>query len=163
MGTDGSNLASTRKQVLLFTDGSCLGNPGPGGYGALLKYGKNEKTLAQGYKLTTNNRMELLAAITGLETLKSPCLVSLTTDSQYVRQGITRWIHGWKRKNWKTSNKTPVKNVDLWKRLDKQAQRHDIEWHWIKGHSGHIENDRCDKLARDAASGSHLLDDEGYQ
>jgi ribonuclease HI len=163
MRDDGSKLTSRRKQVALFTDGSCLGNPGPGGYGALLKYGEHEKTLAQGFHLTTNNRMELLAAIVGLEALKSPCEVSLTTDSQYVRQGITKWIHGWKRKNWQTANKTPVKNVDLWQRLDKQAQRHEIEWHWIKGHSGHAENERCDQLARDAASRNHLLIDEGYR
>ncbi|WP_026970369.1 ribonuclease HI [Aliagarivorans marinus] len=151
-----------QQEVEVFTDGSCLGNPGPGGYGAILTYGAHRKELSQGYKRTTNNRMELLAAIVALESLKRPCKVTLTTDSQYVRQGITSWLAGWKRKGWKTASKQPVKNVDLWKRLDAASQQHDVDWKWVKGHSGHPENERCDDLARDAASGSDLLVDEGY-
>ncbi|NTS77638.1 ribonuclease HI [Catenovulum sp. SM1970] len=151
------------KTVHLFTDGSCLGNPGPGGYGAVLKFGPHSKELSQGYKLTTNNRMEMLATIVGLETLTEPCKVHLTTDSQYVKNGITQWIHGWKKKGWKTADKKPVKNVDLWQRLDQAVSKHDVEWHWVKGHSGHEENERCDDLARDAAGSSDLLEDEGYQ
>ncbi|WP_026957317.1 ribonuclease HI [Aliagarivorans taiwanensis] len=152
-----------QQEVEVFTDGSCLGNPGPGGYGAILTYGAHRKELSQGYKRTTNNRMELLAAIVALESLKRPCKVTLTTDSQYVRQGITSWLAGWKRKGWKTASKQPVKNVDLWKRLDAASQQHDVDWQWVKGHSGHPENERCDDLARDAASGRDLLVDEGYQ
>ncbi|AWB67835.1 ribonuclease HI [Saccharobesus litoralis] len=150
------------KKVYLYTDGSCLGNPGPGGYGAVLRYGKHEKELSQGYQLTTNNRMELLAAIVGLESLTEPCDVTLTTDSQYVKNGINQWIHGWKRKGWKTADKKPVKNVDLWKRLDEAANKHKVDWQWVKGHAGHAENERCDDLARDAASSSELLEDSGY-
>ena len=150
------------KQVSLYTDGSCLGNPGPGGYGALLIYQHHRKELSQGYRLTTNNRMELLAAIAGLQALQEPCHVRLTTDSQYVRQGITQWIHNWKRRGWLTANKDPVKNVDLWKLLDNEVQRHQIEWHWVKGHSGHPENERCDELARNAAEGEEQLEDTGY-
>ncbi|GKX57049.1 ribonuclease H [Leminorella grimontii] len=149
------------KQVEIFTDGSCLGNPGPGGYGAILRYKQHEKTLSAGYFLTTNNRMELLAAITALESLKSPCQVSLSTDSQYVRQGIMSWIHNWKKRGWKTADKKPVKNVDLWMRLDSAIGHHQVEWHWVKGHAGHEENERCDELARTAAS-SPTLTDEGY-
>lgn len=151
------------KQVSLFTDGSCLGNPGPGGYAAVLIYKQHRKELSQGYRLTTNNRMELMAAIAGLESLQEPCLIHLTTDSQYVKQGITQWIQGWKRKGWLTANKDPVKNVDLWKRLDALVQHHQIEWHWVKGHSGHDENERCDELARAAATSATLLEDTGYQ
>ncbi|EHM46225.1 ribonuclease HI [Hafnia alvei ATCC 51873] len=150
------------KQVEIFTDGSCLGNPGPGGYGAILRYKQHEKTLSAGYYLTTNNRMELMAAIVALETLKDPCSVILCSDSQYVRQGITQWIHNWKKRGWKTADKKPVKNVDLWQRLDLAIQPHKIEWVWIKGHAGHIENERCDELAR-AAAGSPDRDDTGYQ
>ncbi|MGP7733252.1 ribonuclease HI [Oceanimonas smirnovii] len=151
------------KQVQLYTDGSCLGNPGPGGYGAVLIYKQHRKELSGGFRLTTNNRMELLAAIEGLNALSSPCEVSLTTDSQYVRQGITQWISGWKRNNWRTSAKTPVKNADLWQQLDDACQRHKVEWHWVKGHSGHPENERCDDLAREAAmkESSHR-EDTGY-
>ncbi len=151
------------KQITLFTDGSCLGNPGPGGYGSILIYKGHTKELAQGYELTTNNRMELMAAIAGLQALNEPCQVSLTTDSQYVRQGITQWIHGWKKKGWKTANREPVKNVDLWLLLDAEIQRHDVEWHWVKGHSGHPENERCDELARNAATAESRLVDTGYQ
>lgn len=155
------SLPDMLKQVEIFTDGSCLGNPGPGGYGAILRYKQHEKTLSAGYFLTTNNRMELLAAITALETLTAPCRVSLSTDSQYVRQGIMNWIHNWKKRGWKTADKKPVKNVDLWLRLDAAIVRHDIEWHWVKGHAGHEENERCDLLAK-AAAENPTLTDEGY-
>lgn len=151
------------KQISLFTDGSCLGNPGPGGYGAILVYKQHQKELSQGYRLTTNNRMELMAAIAGLQSLQEPCMVRLTTDSQYVKQGITQWIQNWKRRGWLTASKEPVKNVDLWKLLDTEVQRHQVDWHWVKGHSGHDENERCDILARDAAMSHDLREDTGYQ
>lgn len=150
------------KQVEIFTDGSCLGNPGPGGYGVVLRYKQHEKTLSGGYRLTTNNRMELMAAIAALETLTTPCTVTLSTDSQYVRQGITRWIHNWKLKGWKTADKKPVKNIDLWQRLDTAIQHHTLQWEWVKGHAGHPENERCDELARQAAS-NPTQDDTGYK
>lgn len=150
------------KSVSIYTDGSCLGNPGPGGYGAVLKYGKHSKELSAGFKLTTNNRMELLAAIVALEALKTPCDVTLTTDSQYVRKGITEWIGNWKRRNWRTADKKPVKNKDLWQRLDSAVQHHKIQWNWVKGHSGHPENERCDDLARNAAQGTDLATDSGF-
>ncbi|MGF1760596.1 ribonuclease HI [Photobacterium sagamiensis] len=151
------------KQVEIFTDGSCLGNPGPGGYGTVLRYKQHEKELNEGFFMTTNNRMELLAAIVGLSSLKEACNVDLTTDSQYVRQGITQWIHNWKKRNWQTAGKQPVKNADLWQRLDKETQRHiEVNWHWVKGHAGHTENERCDELARSAAE-SPTKDDVGYQ
>ena len=135
------------KSVEIFTDGACRGNPGPGGWGALLRFNGSEKQLFGGERDTTNNRMELNAAIEALKALKEPCTVALTTDSQYVRKGITEWIAGWKRKGWKTANRKPVKNIDLWQALDEQAQRHQIEWHWVKGHSGHRENEIADQLA----------------
>ncbi|MDW6093609.1 ribonuclease HI [Vibrio rhizosphaerae] len=150
------------KQVEIFTDGSCLGNPGPGGYGIVLRYKSTEKNLSQGFRLTTNNRMEMMAAVVALKSLKESCHVILTTDSQYVRQGITQWIHNWKKKGWKTADKKPVKNADLWQALDKETQRHQVEWHWVKGHAGHRENEICDELARTAAE-SPTADDEGYQ
>ena len=153
----------TSKEVAIFTDGSCLGNPGPGGYGAILSYKGKRRELSAGFTLTTNNRMELLAAIIALETLKEPCKVILTTDSQYVRQGILSWLKGWKAKNWKTANRKPVKNKDLWQRLDAACQRHQIEWKWVKGHSGHPENERCDQLARTAAESDAPATDEGYE
>ncbi|HHZ8353946.1 TPA: ribonuclease HI [Morganella morganii] len=149
-------------KVEIFTDGSCLGNPGPGGYGALLRYKGREKMLSEGFFLTTNNRMELLAAIMALETLKRPCDIVLTTDSQYVRQGITQWIHNWKRRGWRKADKSPVVNVDLWQRLDSAITRHQIDWQWVKGHAGHPENERCDELAR-AAAESPSQNDTGYQ
>ena len=149
-------------KVEIFTDGSCLGNPGPGGYGALLRYKGHEKALSEGFFLTTNNRMELLAAIVALETLKRPCDIVLTTDSQYVRQGITQWFHNWKRRGWRKADKSPVVNVDLWQRLDAAITRHQIDWQWVKGHAGHPENERCDELAR-AAAESPSQDDTGYQ
>ena len=156
-------MVTEMKKIELFTDGSCLGNPGPGGYGALLRYDQHEKRLSAGFKLTTNNRMEMLAAIEGLKQLKQACEVSLTTDSQYLRQGITSWIHNWKKRGWKTASKAPVKNVDLWKQLDELSQIHKIQWHWVRGHTGHAENEICDDLARTAAEGKILAIDEGYK
>jgi ribonuclease HI len=135
------------KTVEMFTDGACRGNPGPGGWGALLRYKGKEKELYGGAADTTNNRMELMAAIEGLRALTQPCRVELTTDSQYVRKGITEWIGNWKAKGWKTAARKPVKNADLWRALDEQNQRHDIRWHWVKGHSGHLENEIADQLA----------------
>ncbi|WP_432459857.1 ribonuclease HI [Agarivorans sp. QJM3NY_25] len=151
------------KEVHLFTDGSCLGNPGPGGYAALLIYQQHQKELSQGYRLTTNNRMEMLAAIVGLESLRQSCKVILTTDSQYLRQGITQWIHHWKKRGWKTASQQAVKNVDLWQRLDKVSQIHQIEWRWVKGHAGHFENERVDQLARSAATAQTLQIDCDYE
>jgi ribonuclease HI len=139
-----------KQKVQVFTDGACRGNPGPGGWGALLRYGGNEKELYGAERDTTNNRMELMAAIQALESLKRPCEVTLTTDSQYVRKGITEWIANWKRRGWRTADKKPVKNQDLWQRLDEAAHRHHVHWHWIKGHSGHAENERVDALANKA-------------
>jgi ribonuclease HI len=133
--------------VHIWTDGACKGNPGPGGWGALLRYGKTERELCGGEAHTTNNRMELLAAISALEALKRPCIVHLTTDSQYVRQGMLEWLTNWRRKNWRRADGKPVKNADLWMRLDEAAARHDMHWHWIKGHAGHPENERADDLA----------------
>jgi ribonuclease HI len=135
------------KTVELFTDGACRGNPGPGGWGVLLRYQKKERELWGGEPETTNNRMELQAAIEGLRALSEPCRVELTTDSQYVRKGITEWISAWKQRGWRTAAKKPVKNVELWQLLDAEARRHQVEWHWVKGHSGHRENDIADGLA----------------
>jgi ribonuclease HI len=135
------------KTVEAFTDGACSGNPGPGGWGALLRYDGNERELCGGEEETTNNRMELLAAIEALSALKQPCHVRLTTDSTYVKDGITKWLENWKRNGWKTAAKKPVKNQDLWIRLDEQSSRHRIEWCWVKGHSGHPGNERADTLA----------------
>jgi ribonuclease HI len=136
--------------VEIFTDGACSGNPGPGGWGAVLRWRGVERELSGAEAATTNNRMELMAAIAALEALKRPSKVDLTSDSTYLRDGITKWIHAWRAKGWKTAGKKPVKNQDLWLRLDEVAKRHDIEWHWVKGHAGHAENERADKLARDA-------------
>ena len=133
--------------VEIYTDGACKGNPGPGGWGVLMVYKGVEKELWGGERETTNNRMELMAAIQGLMALKRECEVVLTTDSQYVRQGITEWLQGWKARGWRTASKQPVKNVDLWQALDREAQRHRIEWRWVKGHSGHRENEIADQLA----------------
>jgi ribonuclease HI len=135
------------KQVEIFTDGACRGNPGPGGWGALMRYQGHEKPLYGGEKDTTNNRMELTAAIEGLKALDEACDVQLTTDSQYVRKGITEWMANWKARGWKTASKKPVKNVDLWQALEQQVARHQVEWHWVKGHSGHRENEIADQLA----------------
>jgi len=136
--------------VEIHTDGACRGNPGPGGWGAVLGYGDHETELLGAERNTTNNRMELMAAIQALETLKRPCEVTLTTDSQYVRKGITEWLPNWKRRGWKTADKKPVKNQDLWQRLEAAADKHQVQWKWIKGHSGHAENERADKLANRA-------------
>jgi len=134
--------------VEIFTDGACSGNPGPGGWGAILRFRGQEKELSGGETPTTNNRMELMAAIEGLKALKRPAQVRVWTDSVYVRDGITKWVHGWKRSGWKTADKKPVKNVDLWQALLEAAKPHDVEWRWIKGHAGHPENERADALAR---------------
>ena len=136
--------------VEIFTDGACSGNPGPGGWGAILRYKGHEKELSGGETATTNNRMELMAAIAALEALKKPTRVRIFTDSQYVHNGIRTWIHDWKKRGWKTAGKKPVKNIDLWQRLEAALETHDIEWHWIRGHSGHPENERADALARKA-------------
>jgi ribonuclease HI len=139
--------AGAREAVVIYTDGACKGNPGPGGWGVLLRYGGRERELYGGERATTNNRMELTAVIRALESLKRPCEVDLFTDSQYVRNGIMTWIRDWKRRGWKTADRKPVKNVDLWETLDVLAAAHVVRWHWVKGHSGHPENDRVDALA----------------
>jgi len=136
-------------RVSIWTDGACSGNPGPGGWGAVLRYGEREKELKGGEALTTNNRMELTAAIEALESLTRPCVVSLHTDSQYVRGGITGWLEGWKRNGWRTSERKPVKNEDLWRRLDAAAAKHDVDWLWVRGHAGDPDNERADVLARE--------------
>jgi len=143
--------ARTLQKVEVFTDGACLGNPGPGGWAALLRAGTREKALVGAEAMTTNNRMELMAAIAGIEALKRACTVDLTTDSQYVRRGVEEWMPRWKANGWKTSDKQPVKNRDLWERLDAALASHDVRWHWVKGHAGHVENERVDVLAREAA------------
>ncbi len=139
--------------VEIFTDGACSGNPGPGGWGAILRYKGNEKEISGGAAETTNNRMEMMAAIEALESLKRPARVRLHTDSTYVKDGITKWIHGWKRRGWKTAAKKPVKNKDLWQRLEAALAAHEIDWIWVKGHDGHLENERADDLARGAIPG----------
>ena len=137
------------KQIVeIFTDGACSGNPGPGGWGAILRFGTVEKELNGSEEQTTNNRMELMAAIRAIEAVKRPCEIHLHTDSEYLRQGITTWIHSWKKRGWKTADKKPVKNVDLWQRLEAAIETHHVKWHWVKGHSGHAENERADELAR---------------
>jgi ribonuclease HI len=142
--------------VEIATDGACKGNPGPGGWGALIRMGTREKELSGGEPLTTNNRMELTAAISGLNALTKPCRVTLSTDSRYVMDGLTKWIHGWQRNGWKTADKKPVKNADLWQALLDAAKPHRIEWVWVKGHAGHPENERADRLASEAASAAAL-------
>jgi ribonuclease HI len=136
--------------VHLFTDGACSGNPGPGGWGVILRWHGQEKEMGGAEPHTTNNRMELFAAIAGLEALKRPARVRIHTDSMYLKDGITKWIHAWKKKGWKTADKKPVKNVDLWQRLEAAIERHDVSWHWVRGHSGHVENERADEIARTA-------------
>ncbi len=142
------------KQVHIYTDGACRGNPGPGGWGAILHYKGVEKKLSGGERQTTNNRMEMMAAIRALETLKRPVTVQMHTDSKYLLDGITKWIDGWKRRGWITADKSPVKNQDLWERLEAAMATHRVSWHWVRGHSGHPQNERADKLARNAVPGS---------
>ncbi|MFN0193550.1 MAG: ribonuclease HI [Aestuariivirga sp.] len=139
----------TAQKVIIHTDGACSGNPGPGGWGAILEYNGTRKELKGGEPQTTNNRMELKAAIEALTALKRPCTVEMHVDSQYVKDGITKWIHGWKKNGWKTADKKPVKNAELWIALDEAIKRHEISWHWVKGHAGHSENERADELARE--------------
>lgn len=136
-----------KKRVEIFTDGACSGNPGPGGWGALLRFGGRERELKGGAAQTTNNRMELTAALEALDALKRPCRVDLYTDSEYLKNGITQWLPRWREKGWRTASKKPVKNADLWQALDTAIARHEVEWHWVRGHSGHPENDRADRLA----------------
>lgn len=151
------------KSVEIFTDGSCLGNPGAGGWAAILRYGDYEQEISGGFSYTTNNRMEMIAAIYALEKLKESCLVKLYTDSQYLRNAVEKqWLVFWEKNNWKTANKKPVKNQDLWKRLQLQLERHNVIFTWVRGHSGHIENERCDTLARMEASRPNLPKDCGF-
>ena len=146
--TTSSVSGSQRPHVSMWTDGACSGNPGPGGWGALLRFGQHEKELNGGEKETTNNRMEMMAVIKGIEALKQPCSVHIYTDSTYVLKGMTEWIKGWRKRNWKTASGAPVKNVDLWQALDDALASHEVEWTWVKGHAGHVENERADALAR---------------
>lgn len=146
-------MSRTKKTVIIYTDGACSGNPGPGGWGAVLEYNGTKKEISGSAKETTNNRMELTAAIKAIEAIKEPCKIQLYTDSTYVKDGITKWIDGWKKKGWKTSNRKPVKNIDLWQELEKALETHDVEWHWVKGHSGHDGNERADELATGAIFG----------
>ena len=139
----------TANKVIVHTDGACSGNPGPGGWGAILDYNGTRKELFGGEGQTTNNRMELMGAISALEALKRPCEVEMHVDSQYVKDGITKWIHGWKKNGWKTADKKPVKNAELWQRLDAALGTHKVSWHWVKGHAGHDNNERADELARE--------------
>jgi ribonuclease HI len=143
-------MSGASAETEIFTDGACRGNPGPGGWGVLLRFNSHEKTLFGAEPQTTNNRMELMAAIQGLESLTRPCRVRLTTDSQYVQKGIQEWLANWKKRGWKTAARKPVKNVDLWQRLDQATARHEITWEWVRGHSGHPENERADALANQA-------------
>ena len=152
-----NNSNKNLKKVTIYTDGSCLGNPGTGGYCAVLFYKEHKKVISAGYKLTTNNRMELTAAIVALRALKEPCEVELYSDSKYVIEGITKWVFSWIRRNWRN-----VQNVDLWKQLLEETQRHTIKWNWVKGHDDNIYNNECDQVARKAAQGSELLQDDGY-
>jgi ribonuclease HI len=149
----------TLKKVDLFTDGACKGNPGPGGWGAILRLGRHEKELSGSDPSTTNNRMEMTAAIRALNALTEACEVTLYTDSRYVIDGITRWVHGWKRNGWINSSKKPVRNADLWHELIEAAQRHEVSWEWVRGHNGHAENERVDRLASDAAEAARLSPD----
>jgi len=146
------------KKIEMYTDGACRGNPGPGGWGVLLRNGESERTLYGGEPETTNNRMELTAAIEGLAALSEPCRVELTTDSEYVRRGITEWMQAWKQRNWRTAARKPVANRDLWERLDAIASAHDVRWHWVRGHSGHVDNERVDALANQAIDELHKED-----
>lgn len=146
-------MTASDEMIEIFTDGACSGNPGPGGWGVLMRWRDHEKELFGGEAQTTNNRMELMAAIQGIEAVTRPARLRLVTDSTYVKDGITKWIHGWKRNGWKTAAKKPVKNEDLWRRLDAALATHDVDWQWVKGHTGHAENERADELARRGISG----------
>jgi ribonuclease HI len=162
-GTDGLRTLAVMKRVIIHTDGACKGNPGPGAYGAVLVCGRHRKELSAGYRLTTNNRMELRGAIAALEFLTEPCEVVLNSDSKYLVQAITaKWLDGWQRRNWLTSDKKPVKNQDLWQRLLAAMAPHKIHWIWVKGHAGHAENERCDELANLAVTASELPQDAGF-
>ena len=152
----------TATPVIIHTDGACSGNPGPGGWGAILSYKGKERELSGGEAMTTNNRMALMGAISALETLTRPCTVALHTDSQYLRQGITAWMHGWKSNGWKTSDKKPVKNEELWKRLDAALKQHKIEWKWVKGHAGDEMNERADQLANDGMAPFKAAKRQGF-
>ncbi len=149
--------------IELYTDGACSGNPGPGGWGCILRYKGTEKELCGGEPATTNNRMEMMAVIQGLSALKRACIVAVYTDSQYVQKGITEWIWGWKKRNWKTADNKPVKNADLWQQLDALAKTHKISWHWVKGHAGHVENERADALARQGLNEARAGDEPGMR
>tara|TARA_R110000850_G_scaffold157962_2_gene282044 strand:+ start:721 stop:1191 length:471 start_codon:yes stop_codon:yes gene_type:complete len=154
------------KHVQIYTDGSSRGNPGPGGYGTVVRFGEHTRELAQGFQITTNNRMEILASIVGLELLREPCQVTVLSDSRYLVDTQSKgWVDGWKAKGWKKKDKSPVKNVDLWKRLETAAEGHSIIWQWVKGHDGHEMNERCDVLATEAADGEHgsLIEDSGFE
>lgn len=156
-------MPSAMQTVTIYSDGACLGNPGRGGYGTVLLFGDHRKELSQGYRRTTNNRMELLGAIVGLEAITRPCAIELYSDSTYVVHAMTKgWLQGWQKRGWKTSSRQAVKNRDLWERLARAVEGHEIRWHWVKGHSGDPENERCDELAVAAANGDGLLDDDGY-
>ncbi|WP_031481476.1 ribonuclease HI [Maridesulfovibrio frigidus] len=151
----------SNKKVIIYTDGSCLGNPGPGGYGAVLLFNEHRNEISQGYKRTTNNRMEMRAVIAALSELKEPCDITLFTDSQYVKNAFTkRWLANWQKNGWKTAAKKPVKNKDLWQQFIPLMAKHTVDWRWVKGHSGDPENERCDDLARDAAESYDLIEDE---
>jgi ribonuclease HI len=153
----------TPRSVTIYTDGACSGNPGPGGWGAILTWNSHQRELKGGEPHTTNNRMELMAAISALEALKRTCTVDLHTDSEYLRNGITTWIKGWKRNGWRTGDKKPVKNVDLWQRLDAAIAHHEVRWHWVKGHAGHDMNERADQLAREAIAEMRALTGQAGQ
>ncbi len=150
------------KEVFIYTDGACSHNPGPGGFGVIMRYKEHEKEFSQGYILTTNNRMELRAVIYGLSLLKEKCKVVITTDSQYVKNGMTSWIEGWKRRNWCSSLNQAVKNKDLWQELDSLCNKHEVTFRWVRGHAGHSENERCDRLAVEATKGPNKIEDIGY-
>jgi ribonuclease HI len=152
------------KKVMIYTDGGCIGNPGPGGFGVILKYEHYSKEISGGFRLTTNNRMELIAAIEGLKTLRYPCDVSLFSDSKYLVEAFNKgWLFNWKKKNWKKSDKKDVLNIDLWEQLYDLSKKHKITFHWVKGHNGHIENERCDRLAVEAANNNNLPPDTLYE
>ena len=160
----GTPSASSSRRVAIFTDGACRGNPGPGGYGVILECGRHRKELSGGYRRTTNNRMELLAAITGLEALKAPCDVTLHSDSQYLVNAMNNnWIGGWKAKGWTRGPNRSLKNADLWRRLDAATDDHQVTWHWVRGHAGHEQNEYCDQLATEAADLKDLPPDEGFE